>query len=189
MNPATIESLRQTIVHLTATVEKTQVETRRWQVIALLLPVVATAVLGYIGEQWKSTLQTSIDTHSKELGMRLSLTEEFYKRKLTVHQEQYQKLVTAMTALTDARFNPDSKAQAVNSLAQLTERTRSAGLYLSPMLVTLLKQFGDTATLLPSLYPQGTARIADLNALFERIQQQMINDLQLTQFNMAPNKG
>lgn len=177
----TLESVQQTLTTLTVKVESAQKETRRWQVIALLIPVIATAALGIIGDKWKSSLQATIDQRSKELSTRLALTEEFYKRKLNVHEALYKQLVVVVNALKDAKFNTDKRAEAVNSLAALYAGYTTGGLYLSRDLVSLLKEFEETATTTPVLYSNGTATIADLQDLFVKTEQQMVKDLQLSE--------
>jgi hypothetical protein len=179
MTPPTLESVQETIVALTVRVEQAQTETKRWQVITILLPVVATAILGLLVERSKSSIQEQINMRSQQLGARLVLTEEFYKRKLDVHEKIYKQLVVVVAALQDAKFNPDKRTEAVNSLATLYNDYTSSGLYVGPELLAILKHFEDTATGFPALYSGGTATMGQLNTLFAAAQQRMARDLQL----------
>jgi hypothetical protein len=179
----TFETIQQTIVNLQTSVDEAKAETKRWQVVAILLPVLATVILGFVADRWKLSLQETIDQRSQQLSTRLALTEEYYKQKLAEHERLHKQMVVVMNSLKDARFNTDMRAEAVNRMRDLYDDYSTAGLYVSPDLLKLLKQFAETATNIPPLSPHGTASIAELRDVFEKAEKQMVKDLQLAQIS------
>jgi hypothetical protein len=183
MSQASIESVQQTIVTLTTKVEAARAETRRWQVVTILTPVIVTAALGLLAERWKASIQERIDNRSQQLSTRLAITEEFYKRKLTVHEQLFKQLVGALNGLKDARFNTGRKAEATNGLAALYANYTSNGLYISPDLLKLVKEFVRAGNDCAPLYPEGKTEIGSVEDLFNKAQRQMGIDLQLLEFS------
>src|SRR5437016_11396339 len=107
----TLESLNLSIVRVEnriETVRTKQDETRKWQIFIVILTPLATAVLGGLVWLWQSQLQQHIDEQTRELTTRLALTEEFYRRKLTVYEKVHQQTTDLTNALNDVRFNPAS---------------------------------------------------------------------------------
>ena len=187
----TLESLNLSIVRVEnriETVRTKQDETRKWQIFIVILTPLATAVLGGLVWLWQSQLQQHIDEQTRELTTRLALTEEFYRRKLTVYEKVHQQTTDLTNALNDVRFNPASKKLAIDSVHTLYVSYSNDTLYLSEALVNDLANLVDLSAHLPALDSNGKTTMQEVGERLSSIEREMKSDLHVDELGKFPGR-
>lgn len=82
-----------------------QKDAERWDVILAVI----VAILGFAGWKAQSTIQEHIDQSAREVTTRLAITQQFYSRKLSTYEDVHRQMANLVSALKDARFNPQLK--------------------------------------------------------------------------------
>lgn len=162
---------------------KKQRESSRWSQVGL--PIITALIgLGVWGAERK--IETHIDQAKSELTTRLAITQQFYARRLATYEKVHREMASLVSALADARFNPDAKNAAVDSLHKLYLTYTWNSLYLSDQLVIRLKRLVDIGNQLPALYPTGKTTMHDINDEVSSIEDQMKNDLHTEELGKIP---
>lgn len=97
-----------------------------WEVIKLLLPVIATALLGYWIWNWQSDIQQKIDHKTEEiksdLALVLALKQHLGERKLDVYEDILSQMADVDGKLRAAQRNPEKKSECGPVLLKSRER-------------------------------------------------------------------
>jgi hypothetical protein len=139
-----------------------------WQVLTLALPVMLTALLGLY-----------VDRRIEGLKSRLDLTSEFYKKKLSVYENNHKQMVVLIEALHNAQIDPVSKATAIESLHNLNQGYTVDSLYISNDLLKKLRELYKAGVDMPAVRPSGKGNIATLMTKVSDVEDQMKKDLHL----------
>ena len=121
-----------------------------WKITLVALPVVLTALLGvmfgYWGTQATKAIEQKISESNARLESRLTLTQEFYKRRLDAYQKVYATLLALQAAVTEAQFSKQQTA--INeALRKIHAYRTDQALYLSTKLRARLDElWADVAT-------------------------------------------
>jgi hypothetical protein len=113
--------------------------TPTWELTKLLLPTLATALIGLFIWNEQTKIQAAVDKNKQSMQMQLSLTEEYYKRRLTVYENACRQLADTKTALDHAGTKPEFETRAHKMMAEFDKLRAGNMLYWSP---TLEKQLG-----------------------------------------------
>ncbi len=117
------------------TVKEGRDKPKWWEVLTILLPI----VLGFFVWNAQASIQKDLDDQSKNLTTRLSLTEEFYKRQLTVHEKIYDKMSILLEILRQERLRKKGPRQEFNkAIREFYDSYNIPKLYVSPELKTEL---------------------------------------------------
>jgi hypothetical protein len=80
---------------------KQEREDRKWQVMTILLPVVATTMLGYFTAKWNASTEVRIQAVETKMQVALASTEEFNKRRMDHFQDLDALAVGLVKAIED----------------------------------------------------------------------------------------
>jgi len=143
-------------------------ESKAWKALALLLPVVLTALLGMY-----------VDRRIEGLKSRLDLTTDFYKKKLEIYENNHKQIVRLIEALHNAQVDPTSKGTAIESLHTLNQGYTTDSLYMSNDLLKKLRDLYKAGVDMPAVRPSGKGNIASLMTKVSDVEEQMKKDLRL----------
>jgi hypothetical protein len=140
---------------------------REWAVI--LVPIIATALLGYLVWRWQHAaedrsqiaqthLQEKIDQNSEFLKAQLALNQEYVKRKMDAFQEIWKQIAIVYADANTARINPKEVTRALNSLTKLSELLEANRLYISDATQKALAEFWGAAHKM-TMEPKTPARL------------------------------
>jgi hypothetical protein len=122
---------------------------RGWEIVRITLPIALTAGLGFWIWSLQSGIQRTVDDNNRLLSTRLALTEEFYKRKLTVYEnasKEVARLRQVLERLEEQQFDPEVGKSAADSVSAIDSLRKSDVLYLSENLQSDLAQLWDLGT-------------------------------------------
>jgi hypothetical protein len=158
----------------------------KWELTKLLLPTLATAVIGFGIWNEQTKIQTAVDMNNQYLRTQLALGEEYYKRRLTVYADACRQIAETKSALDQAGTTPEFETHAITTMAEFDKLRKVNTLYWSPDLEKQLgklwwlgidklrgRKFDDS-----QLEDKITTEIAELH-------QQMRQDLQLPEIGKA----
>jgi hypothetical protein len=114
-----------------------------WKLALVALPVVLTALLGFWVTQETKAVEQRIAQSNARLEARLSLTEEFYKRRLDAYQKVYATLLALQAAVTEAQFS-NQQAAINDALGKIHAYRTDQALYLSSTLRSRLGQLWES---------------------------------------------
>ena len=103
-----------------------------WELTKLLLPTLATALIGLFIWNEQTKIQTTVDQNNRSLQMQLALGEEYYKRRLLVYENACLHIAETKTALDRAGMTRKDETQAHNMMAEFDKLRRVNTLYWSP---------------------------------------------------------
>ena len=103
-----------------------------WELTKLLLPTLATALIGLFIWNEQTKIQTTVDQNNRSLQMQLALGEEYYKRRLAVYENACRQIAETKTALDQAGMTQKDETQAANMMAEFDKLRRVNTLYWSP---------------------------------------------------------
>jgi hypothetical protein len=106
---------------------------RWWDLVTIVLPI----LLGLYVWNVQATIQKKIDDQAKNLTTRLSLTEEFYKRQLTVHEKIVDKMSALLEAQRTARLHKalGTERNLHKAIREYYDSYNTPKLYVSPKLL------------------------------------------------------
>ena len=164
---------------LLAEIHKT--DSKLWKILPTLVQVVLTAVLAVGGTIATAGIQHSITDSGHRIASRFNLTEEFYKRRLSTHEQLYMKLQTLLTAVREAQVT--RRQNEVNkALADLYTYYKQKGLYLSPALLAQL----DSLWLLVAQSSPGIGLASEVRSKFTDIDMLIKRDLFVADLSDVP---
>jgi hypothetical protein len=151
-----------------------------WQFGLTLLPVIATAFLGWLVFHLQITTNAKIDRAGKELSTRLALSQQFYTQRFTIYDGADKAMVQLFAAVRNVDRNPGDapkKQQAVMLLTQLNLLARTTSFYMTPEVSKGLGEVWIIAAQLPQLNASGTKKIEDLDAAIKGVEKRMRKEL------------
>lgn len=101
----------------------------------ILLPSLVTALIGFGIWSTQKDIEQKVEKNNRMIQTRLALSEEFYKRRLTVYEATCKEVATVKDALDQAQLDT---AKAADSLKSLHHFRQSNALYISDNLETSL---------------------------------------------------
>lgn len=134
---------------------KLQSESKIIKAFYVALPV----LLGFL--VWALQLKTNqkIDSTSKELATRLALTEEYYKKQLSIYEDADGKMASIVEELRDMRVDPSRRAVAADDVRNLSELVKTKKIFFSAEVHDALEDVAFTAAGLTDPHPTSTAQI------------------------------
>jgi hypothetical protein len=166
---------------------------RLWELVKLALPVLLTALLG--GWTWYLQYQTQkqVNENTQNLSAKLALSEEFYKRKLSVYEDASKnigRLRQSLERLADQSIDPGVSTAAADSISAIDDMRRSDLLYMSDDLKQHLAQLWDLGMARMQAGgengPQITTAMQKVDDEVRRLEQQMRDDLQTKTIGQTP---
>ena len=94
----------------------------------IVLPSLITALIGFGIWNTQKDIEQKVEKNNRMIQTRLALSEEFYKRRLTVYEATCKEVATVKDALDQAQLDT---GKAADSLASLDKFRRSNALYIS----------------------------------------------------------
>jgi hypothetical protein len=154
---------------------KLQAESKLLKATYIALPV----VLGFV--VWILQLGTNqkIDSTSKKLATRLALTEEFYKRKLTIYEELEKQMAGLAEAMKDLEADPanaSSRMLVIDDVRKLSDTAKTSRLFLGEGVSEGLSDVTIMAAGMAN--PQPVARLQDLSDRIADLEDAMTKELQ-----------
>ena len=112
----------------------------KWELTKLLLPTLATALIGFGIWNEQTRIQTAVDKNNQFQKTQMALGEEYYKRRLTVYEGACRQIAETKSALDQAGTTPEFETHALMAMAEFDKLRKVNTLYWSPKLE---KQLGD----------------------------------------------
>lgn len=112
----------------------------KWELTKLLLPTLATALIGFGIWNEQTRIQTAVDKSNQFQKTQMALGEEYYKRRLTVYEAACRQIAETKSALDQAGTTPEFETHAVTKMAEFDQLRKVNTLYWSP---DLEKQLGN----------------------------------------------
>ena len=97
----------------------------------VVIPSLVTAVFGFLIWNAQTQIQQTLNNGNQILQAQMVLREEYYKRRLTIYEDTCKQVATVRAALEQAGATPERETEALNGLAELSNRNRSNVLYWS----------------------------------------------------------
>jgi hypothetical protein len=151
-----------------------------WQLAMTLVPVIAAALLGLLVFYLQKGTNEAIDRASKQLSMRLALSQQFYQQRFTVYQDADRRMVLLLAAVSNLDRNPGDlvkKREAADLLVQLYGSSRTNSFYMTSETSKDLAQVWSIGIQLPQLMNGGKGKISDLDAAISGTEAQMRKEL------------
>jgi hypothetical protein len=154
-----------------------------WELTKLLLPTLATALIGLFIWNEQIKIQTTVDRNNRSLQMQMAIGEEYYKRRLVAYENACLRIAETKTALDRAGMTPKDETEAINMMAEFDRLRRVNTLYWS----------ADLDKQLDALWSLGINKLRDkkfddnqledtLTTEIAQLHTQMRQDLQLKKF-------
>jgi hypothetical protein len=158
---------------------KADAESKTWKIIQLAVPVLLTALLG-LAIWWVQTgITQRIDRASRELSMQLALTEDFYKKKLSIYENADKQMRQVLAAIRDLRFDPNKKKRsaAIDELRQLNDTAEVNGMYMSEQASQAIKDVWFLAANARLLSPDGSTSLQEISSRIVEVEVLMRKEL------------
>jgi hypothetical protein len=147
-----------------------QAESKTWKIALVAIPVLLTVGLGFF-----------VDASGKRLATRLALTQEFYKRKLSVYEEADKQMAAVIGCLEDLRLNPDDSAQttaAFDNVRKLSDVSKTNGLYMTKEVSEGLNDVSFTVADSPPLNGKPGSNLKTITDKADKVEAQMKKELE-----------
>jgi hypothetical protein len=116
-------------------------ESRSWQLLVLVVPVVLTSILAALGYAAQARLQEGVESSTRLVSSkiarsdelfksRIALGEELYKRRLNIYEKAYVRMLALQRGIREYQTTRDQRAMN-NSLAALNSYYNENAIYLS----------------------------------------------------------
>jgi flagellar basal body-associated protein FliL len=161
--------------------KKEEKESKRWKIFMALLPIVLTAILGYLVWTVQTNVQKQISDNNESLKTELSLKAEFYKKKFETYEKTHALMFQLTDALAGSYHNVQDKKDASQYLGKLYEDYTRNNLYMSNEVVSELEKLFDLAGDIPTLRPTGTADLGQILDQTSKVETKMREDLHVQQ--------
>jgi hypothetical protein len=164
--------------------------TLSWFSGSSILSVAATsllsAVLSLLSWHAQTNVQEKLDENSKYLSTQLSLTEDFYKKRLEAYEETYHNVALLTDALAQADVDVESKNKAMDGLVVLQKSYKKNKLYMSDNLYKGLADLWDDGTALPVLRGKpGSTDLSTIQSRIDSVEKYMKEDLHTEEMDQA----
>jgi len=146
--PRVIEERQRPIVLQLENRHAEKADSKTWQLLTLIVPVLLTGWLTFVSSRSESTIRRDIEDQNQVLSAQLDLTKDLYKRRFDAYEKLYTQLIVLndklapqfqQDATTNARLNPEAarhlalwKGQVADFLRQLDDLNKMNGLHMSP---------------------------------------------------------
>jgi hypothetical protein len=147
-SPRIMEASPRPIVLQVENTHAENADSKTWQLLTLIVPVLLTGWLTFVSSRSESTIRRDIEDQNQVLSAQLDLTKDLYKRRF----DTYEKLYTQLIVLNDKlapQFQEDAtnngrlnrtaalhlalwKSQVADFLRQLDDLNKMNGLHMSP---------------------------------------------------------
>jgi hypothetical protein len=164
--------------------------TLSWFSGSSILSVAATsllsAVLSLLSWHAQTNVQEKLDENSKYLSTQLSLTEDFYKKRLEAYEETYHNVALLTDALAQADVDVESKNKAMDGLVVLQKSYKKNKLYMSDNLYKGLADLWGDGTALPVLRGKpGSTDLSTIQSRIDSVEKYMKEDLHTEEMDQA----
>jgi hypothetical protein len=140
-----------------------------------VIPVLLTAAAGFFVWFMQISTNQRIDEASKKLATRLSVTEAFQKKKLSVYEEANTRMVMLMGNLEDLRLNPNDftqKTAAFDNVRKLTDMSKNS-FYMTDDVAKGLSDLAFTIATSRPLNGQPGNNLKAVTDMVQRVEAQM----------------
>lgn len=148
---------------------------KAWEALKLLLPVIATALLGFVVWKWQSDIQKKIDHQNELVKVELGLKGEFAKRKLDMYQDILKQMAEVGSRVRAAQRNNEKKADLWPALLKFNETVNSKRIYISDDAFKALLEFWQAGL---DIF-RGQATLDNLQEKNSRAEDEIANDLDI----------
>jgi hypothetical protein len=115
-----------------------------WRIIQLILPIMLTAILGFIIWKFQSSIQENIDEKASLWHAQIGLVQHLYEQRLVAYKELYDKALAIYRSLQEVKTNgpqaQSEKDNLHNNLMILSELRAANKIIASQELNTFLFQ-------------------------------------------------
>jgi L-lactate utilization protein LutC len=116
-----------------------------WELTKLLLPTLATALIGLFIWNEQTKIQIAVDQNKQAMQMQLDQEAEYYKRRLTAYETACRQIAETKTALDQAWITRKDETQAHAMMTELYKLRQANTLYWSPALEKQLEKLWESA--------------------------------------------
>ncbi|MFY9610929.1 MAG: hypothetical protein WAU45_20250 [Blastocatellia bacterium] len=158
-------------------------------ILSVAAPSILSALLSYMSWTAQTNVQRSVDVNSKYLSTQLSLTQDFYKKRLEAYEETYHNVALLTDALGRADFDVESKNNAMDGLVLLQRSYKKNKLYMSDNLYKGLDELWGDGIALPVLRSapggSGSTDLSAIQSKIDSVEKYMREDLHTEEMNKA----